>query len=164
MSGPEGVEKIQLKYELVENTIRRFLVTWQKINWIGFSRRCKFWLVVFLWSNIWRRERTDDSVIIRTIKSTLLPIVMNWWTSVDTVEEEVYTHIGHCGCRACLKYWRLASSRGQYCLSGSDLICYYTNTWLPAKPIISVFIIYSNWRGTYFVIISCLQDSWCMNE
>ena len=43
MSGPEGVQTIQkLKYKLVEDMIKGFLVTWQNINWIGFSRRCKF--------------------------------------------------------------------------------------------------------------------------
>ena len=43
--------------------ISKFLVTWQKINWIGFSRIQIFWLVVFLWSNLWRRDSWDDSVI-----------------------------------------------------------------------------------------------------
>ena len=49
-----GTNNSKLKYKLVEDTIRIFLVTWQKINWIGFLRRCKFWPVVFLWSNLWR--------------------------------------------------------------------------------------------------------------
>ena len=65
MSVPEGVQTIhKLKYKLVEDTIKGFLVTWQNINWIGFSRHCKFWPVVFLWSNLWMRDSCDDSVRI----------------------------------------------------------------------------------------------------
>ena len=40
MSGPEGLQTIQNKIYIGEK-IRKFLVAWQKINWIGFSRRCK---------------------------------------------------------------------------------------------------------------------------
>ena len=36
-------------------------------------------------------------------------------------------------------------------LSKTDLISYYTNTWLSAEPISSAFISNSNWRGNYFV-------------
>ena len=73
-----GPNNSNLKYKLVEDTIRRFLFTWLKINWIGFLRRCKFWPVVFLWSNLWRRDSWDDSVRICTIKFTQHPIVTNW--------------------------------------------------------------------------------------
>ena len=34
-----------------------------------------------------------------------------------------------------------------------DLICYYTNTWLPAKPISSVFIICINRGRIYSVVL-----------
>ena len=48
--------------------------------------------------------------------------------------------------------WLPASGRGQYRSSGCDLICYFTNTWFPAKPTRAFFIIYINKRGTYLVV------------
>ena len=51
-----GTNNSKLKYKLVEDMISRFLVTWQKFNWIGFSIRCKFWPVVFWRSDLWRRD------------------------------------------------------------------------------------------------------------
>ena len=59
-----GTNNSKLEYKLFEDKIKRFLVTWQKFKWIGFLRRCKFLLVVFLWNNLWRRDSWDDSVRI----------------------------------------------------------------------------------------------------
>ena len=41
------------------------------------------------------KDRIEDSARICSIKSTLLPIETNFKTSVDTVKEEVSSHLGY---------------------------------------------------------------------
>ena len=49
------------------------------------------------------------------------------------------------------KNWRPASGHEQYQSSARDLICYFTNKWLPSIPISSIFNIYISERGTFSV-------------
>ena len=79
MSSSEGVQTIQnWNINWLKTQLTRFIATWKKINWIGFLRCSKFWLIIFFWNYIWRRERSDDSVRICTIKYTLLPNLTYW--------------------------------------------------------------------------------------
>ena len=160
-----GTKNSKLKYKLVEDTIRKFLVTWQKINWIGFSRHWNFWLVVFLWNNLWMREglwwKCYDlhyKIYPDSYSEKLINLCWYCWGG------GLYPSMRLAGVEFFLKYWQPSSSRGQYCSSGPDPISYYKKTWLPAKLIRIVFIIYINRRETYFVNFFRLQESWKMSK
>ena len=56
--------------------------------------------------------------------------------------------------------WRPALGCGKYWYSECDMICYFTNKWFPAIPIISILNICINKRGTYSVFFLPISDSW----
>ena len=58
------------------------------------------------------------------------------WTSVDTVDDEVFSHLAYYVVAFRLKYWCPASGWGQYRYSEPDIIINYTNKLLTAVRII----------------------------
>ena len=117
-------------------------MTWQKFNRIGFSRRCKFWPVVFLWSNLWRRDSFDDSVRIwhyinypASYSKELINLCWYCWGG------GLY-HVGDSRVLSLSEILMTGVQPWTVLFVKLDPISYYTITWLPKKPISTAFIIF----------------------
>ena len=106
-------------------------------NWIGSLRRGTFWFLDIVWSNCWGKDRVLFTVQVfdyRKIYRT------DYWTFVNTVEEEVLSHLAYYFVAFHLKInYSRPRGAGNTVLHHVIWSAICTNKWLPAKTIISTF-------------------------
>ena len=104
-------------------------------NWLGSLRRGTLWLLTIVWSNCWGNYSV--LLTVKLFELYHLIFITDCWTFVDTVEEEVISHLAYY-----IVVFHLKITYGRPQGTGNTVIqlviwsVIFTNKWLPVKPII----------------------------